>query len=536
MKDRFHYLCWIGLWLILIVSSLLSRPLLPLDETRYVGVAWEMWSRGDFLVPHLNGEPYSHKAPLLFWLIHSGWLVFGVNEWWPRLMPALFGLASLFLTAYLARRLWPERPEVAQLAPALLLGVSIWIVFMPMMMFDMILVCWVLAAVAGLLATARSGRAGGWIVFSLATALGVLTKGPVMLLHVLMPALLLPRLLPGAHYRGWYLRLVAAAGAAVLLVLLWAIPAAVHGGEEYARAIFWGQTSRRMVDSFAHRAPWWWYLAYLPVVLFPWLYWPRLWSALRRLRRQDRDRAAVFCAVWFAVLLVAFSMISGKRLHYLLPALPALALLAARALAALPVRTMSRMDVWPVVLVLAVLGFGLIVVPELHSRHGWPEWLAPLMPGLGIVLLGAASMLAVLGAGRSALQTRVVQLSAVTVITFSVVETTLMSAALPYYDLRPVSRYLHEQQEQGIPLATVGKYHDQFHFFGRLMQPLDVVTEQGAQDWALAHPEGLIVSYYDTDVPPVPVDPVLRSPYRGRWLAVWRGSDLAEYPELARAD
>ncbi|VAW74626.1 Polymyxin resistance protein ArnT, undecaprenyl phosphate-alpha-L-Ara4N transferase; Melittin resistance protein PqaB, partial [hydrothermal vent metagenome] len=61
-------------WLELLVAvaalaaiQLWLRPLLPVDETRYLSVAWEMWSRGDFLVPYLNGEAYSHKPPLLFW-------------------------------------------------------------------------------------------------------------------------------------------------------------------------------------------------------------------------------------------------------------------------------------------------------------------------------------------------------------------------------------------------------------------------------------------------------------------------------------
>ena len=70
------------------------RPLLPVDETRYIGVAWEMWQRGDLLVPWLNGEPYSHKPPLYFWLIHAGWWLFGVNDWWPRSVAALVSLAG----------------------------------------------------------------------------------------------------------------------------------------------------------------------------------------------------------------------------------------------------------------------------------------------------------------------------------------------------------------------------------------------------------------------------------------------------------
>ncbi len=61
--------------MLLAVAAPWLRPLWPVGETRYASVAWEMWQRGDFLVPHLNGELYSHKPPLLFWLMHAGWAV-----------------------------------------------------------------------------------------------------------------------------------------------------------------------------------------------------------------------------------------------------------------------------------------------------------------------------------------------------------------------------------------------------------------------------------------------------------------------------
>jgi 4-amino-4-deoxy-L-arabinose transferase-like glycosyltransferase len=75
----------VALWGVLVVVALTVRPLLPVDETRYLSVAWEMWLRHDWLVPHLNGSPYPDKPPLLFWGILLGWRVFGVNVWWPRL-------------------------------------------------------------------------------------------------------------------------------------------------------------------------------------------------------------------------------------------------------------------------------------------------------------------------------------------------------------------------------------------------------------------------------------------------------------------
>ncbi|HBC07693.1 MAG TPA: hypothetical protein DC046_08945, partial [Rhodospirillaceae bacterium] len=127
-----------GLWGLLIVVTLTVRPLLPVDETRYLAVAWEMWQRGDFLVPYLNGEPYSHKPPLLFWGMHLGWALFGVNDWWPRLVAPLFGLAALLGTWWLGRLLWPDRAEAGAVAAALALGALFWTLFTTMTMFDML--------------------------------------------------------------------------------------------------------------------------------------------------------------------------------------------------------------------------------------------------------------------------------------------------------------------------------------------------------------------------------------------------------------
>ena len=99
-------------WAVFSVASIWLRPLWPVDETRYASVAWEMWLRGDFLVPYINGEPYSHKPPLLFWLIQLGWGLFGVNDWWPRLVAPLCALAAVPLLSRLGHLLWPQpNPE-----------------------------------------------------------------------------------------------------------------------------------------------------------------------------------------------------------------------------------------------------------------------------------------------------------------------------------------------------------------------------------------------------------------------------------------
>src|SRR5210317_473922 len=110
----------LALWLLVLLTSLVTRPLLPVDETRYAAVAWEMWARGDFLVPYLNGEPYSHKPPLFFWLIHAGWWLFGVSEWVVRAIAPLLTLLIMLVTARLAQLLWPQDAMTARHVPTVL--------------------------------------------------------------------------------------------------------------------------------------------------------------------------------------------------------------------------------------------------------------------------------------------------------------------------------------------------------------------------------------------------------------------------------
>ena len=77
------------IWIYILLASLTAwyvRPILPIDETRYLSVAYEMFIDKEWVVPKLNGEIYSQKPPLLFWLIQSGWSIFGVNIWWPRML------------------------------------------------------------------------------------------------------------------------------------------------------------------------------------------------------------------------------------------------------------------------------------------------------------------------------------------------------------------------------------------------------------------------------------------------------------------
>ena len=205
-------------------------------------------------------------------------------------------------------------------------------------MFDMLHVCFTLSGLIGLVVASRGRALRGFAVFGLSIGLGVLGKGPAILIHVLPVALAAPLWAKPFGWAGGWGRWYAGIGAAVLggagIGLAWALPAAAAGGEVYSNAILWGQSAGRMVDSFAHGRPFWWFAAILPAMILPWLIWPPVWRAVRaEWRRMKTDGGTRLCVIWFAVAFLGFSAISGKQPHYLLPEFPALALLASRALA-----------------------------------------------------------------------------------------------------------------------------------------------------------------------------------------------------------
>ena len=500
----------LALALLLLVAltavAMLSRPLTPIDETRYVSVAWEMWLRGDFLVPFKNGEPYSHKPPLMMWMFQAGWAVFGVNEWWPRLVSPLFSAGGLLLTIGLARRLWPDRPGLGGQAVLILASSLLWTIFSTSAMFDVILAFFVLLGMHGTLMAADGKSGRGLALLGLAIGLGVLAKGPVILLHVLPVAALAPwwnRGLPDKgtpSFKGltpvksrlkwtrWYAGILAAVLLGAAIALAWAIPAGLSGGEEYRNAIFWGQTANRMVESFAHRRPFWWYLPLLPLLLFPWFVWPGLWRAIRQYTQQGLDRGGRFCIAWMLPVFVAFSLISGKQVHYLVPLFPAFALLAARAMA----NGARIAGMWlPVLLALLVgvtlllLALGWVKLP--HDKL--PE-LPTLWPGLVLILGGAAAyflgrrfprpllVLSLLGAAFPAL-----------------LQLALAWPFYPAYDVRPMAHAIHRAQASGHEVAHDGRYHDQYQFLGRLEQPLVELQGGAFDDWLKQHPNGCAVVY-----------------------------------------
>ncbi|ROR32393.1 glycosyltransferase family 39 protein [Inmirania thermothiophila] len=520
---------WLAGWALLVATTLVLRQPVPIDETRYLAVAWEMWQRGDFLVPHLNGHPYAHKPPLLFWLFHLGWALFGVNAWWPRLVPPLLALAALWVTRRIAGRLWPDG-EAALLAPWVLLGCLFWAAYMPATLFDLPLTAAVTTAIYGLVLAATGAPRRGWAVTAGGLAAGLLFKGPVALLPVASVALAGPwwsgevRRAPRRWYGGFALAVLA--GLAALAA--WALPAAWAGGPGYADDLLWRQTADRVVESFAHRRPWWWYLPLLPVLLFPWSLWPPAWRGLGRWLRSTEPGLRM-ALVWVVPPLLVLSAASGKQAHYLLPLFPGAALagarLAAESAAGRGGRARALGAVVPMAAAAAVLpGLPLLAERWLHRPvdGGWVLWSSLLVAAGGLILRTAV---------RGGARANVIALSLGGQVTALALTGMVLQMLAPFFDPAPMARRVAPLVAAGTPVAWVGGYHGQLHFAGRIRRPLDEVDRGGTAAWARAHPDGYVVRREENPPQGGAVRPVFVQPYRDGWLVLWRAAHERPPPE-----
>jgi len=530
---------WRLCWFLMLLPVALFLPAVPIDETRYLTVAWEMRASGNFLLPHLNGDVYTHKGPLLFWLINLGWLVAGLHVWVVRIGVLVASLASLVLFERLALRLDADA-VLARRAALLLAGMTLFALFSSLIMFDVVLTTCVLVAMHGIvdLDTQRVRR--GIALIALGVGSGLLVKGPVILLDASIPALFAPWWSETARRQSarWYGSLLLGIVVGVAIALTWALLA---GGTSFIQTILLHQTAERISQSFAHARPFWWYFMVLPLLILPWMVSLRVpWRAWRE--RLVASRAARFGLVAFLPALIAFCFFSGKQPHYLLPLLPGLALYLAAMLGDADARVRGRL--FGVLLILAgivlaampyladhaasmpllgkLVANGSFSITEQHVMGGlWPLW------GAMLVLLGAF----VLAHPRAHADLRALTLSSVAAISLGLLA--IAQAAGPTLDVTATAAHIRAMQDAGKPIAHLGWHHGLFGFPGRLEKPLERIDMTSLYAWCSAHPDGEVITFYTKYG--IPTKPAQEIPYRLGRILIWRAADLCAGPHAAPA-
>jgi len=110
MNDAWRQRWIVGLVAAVVFFTRLGGPTLwDEDEPKNAECAREMHERGDWIVPTFNEALRTDKPILLYWLMRSAYLTFGVSEFSARFASAVLGVGTVLLAFQIGRILYPSR-------------------------------------------------------------------------------------------------------------------------------------------------------------------------------------------------------------------------------------------------------------------------------------------------------------------------------------------------------------------------------------------------------------------------------------------
>ncbi|HEY6268024.1 MAG TPA: glycosyltransferase family 39 protein [Candidatus Acidoferrum sp.] len=340
-KTRWYLAAIVLFWALIYIPGLASPGMMDDADSEHAQIGREMLARHDFVTMHVNGVRYLDKAPLPYWITAAGYSIFGVSEFSARLPLSLFALASLFAVFWLGREIAGEQ---AGFFSGLVLGTAIGpYIYTRFEIPDIMVGFWLTLTVHLFWRILEQENPSRWLCWSLAlvTAANVLTKG---LIGIAFPVLIIGGYLLLTWNLKHLLRMKLVSTTLVFLAVAapWHVLATIRNpAQGESKGFFWFYFINEQIYRYLNlrvprdydKVPFLIFWGLLLVWIFPWTFF--MLSSLRQVPlrpsrwRAGLDRethAALLLAVWALAILVFFSF-STRQEYYVLPSLPALALL-----------------------------------------------------------------------------------------------------------------------------------------------------------------------------------------------------------------
>lgn len=297
------------------------------DEPRVAEIAREMAASGDYLIPHFSRQPFLEQPPLYYATAALGFRFFGtVNEGSGRLASVFYGILTLLVVFAGVRRLFSE--ETAWLSIAVLASSSLFFQVTHKMRVDSALVFFVTLTLFGFLLAFQGHWRHGYKLFWLGMGLAFLTKG---LMWVAIPIVAVAVFIIWQADFTVIRRIWAAPGILLLLIVmgLWTWVLYYMGGTDFLWTFYGynqlGRFFNNGIYTGGHVRPMYYYLADFWAQGAPWslLIIPFFITA------RPLDATKRFLIAWLLSGIVLLSLALTKRGLYLLPLMPAMAVMVA---------------------------------------------------------------------------------------------------------------------------------------------------------------------------------------------------------------
>ena len=328
-KTKILIIC--GVLLIAAVSAMWTLSVKPLNNHEcFVSItSREMLASGDWVWPTCNGEPRLAKTPLSYWLVASLAQVTGkIDEFTTRLPSALAGILSVAAILYFVSRILSFRIAV--------ISSCVWATTLsyfryshnarPEMVLMLFITLCFLSFYAAVTADTRRRQVVYMLTFWISFALANMAKGPAPL-----PLVLVPLFFYVVIFRKWKFiaRMLPIVGPIVFLAVVIPWPLAIAGRLNWDLVVWKREFVDRFFGSYGSSGkPVYYYFLIMFQFIIPWVaFLPSALAAPFFKVWHEKRLAMQFLWLWFVVGLVFITVSAGKRQHYILPMMPAMAIL-----------------------------------------------------------------------------------------------------------------------------------------------------------------------------------------------------------------
>jgi 4-amino-4-deoxy-L-arabinose transferase-like glycosyltransferase len=502
---------------ILFFSFLGGHHLISPDETRYVGIAWEMFHNNNYITPTIASSPFLGKPILFYWLEILAFKCFGVSELSARLFPALLGVITTLITYSFGRIVFNRQTGI--IASLIVASSPLYFALAHYANMDgevaSFLTCSLLCFYIGIHKINNQQQTSLWFYSAyIISALAFLTKG---LIGLVFPIAIVFFWL--AITSNWKILLRVKLLQGIILIAIIITPWLYLCEQQNPGFLYyffiWNQFFRFVGDDFNQQQPWFYYLPLVLVGVFPFtLYLLQiLHHHIKNIFTNVKSTSPeIFLLIWLIFITLFFSIPKSKLVGYIGPALPPISILIAIYLVKkweeLPSKT-NTISTFIVIIVFLSLA---IVLPLLAIVIPQQEGIMETQPYAIFlsILLFISSILLCLSLYKKLKFGSIITILIATVLILNI---TLISS-LKYWSLQwnwPIAKYskIYKTKHPNIKIFMFGHYYYAIPMYLNQIVPTvsnwnDINRAKLSDNWQREIYEGL--KYYHKDLPPTLVN------------------------------
>ncbi|PRZ01701.1 glycosyltransferase family 39 protein [Marinilabilia salmonicolor] len=363
------------LWFIILISAIALLVNLngwgvtETSEARYAEIAYEMYQSGDYLHPRLLEIQHYHKPPVTYWITALSYHIFGPNAFGARFFLQIMILIQIWLVFRLSV-LFTKDKTIAITAALIYISFPAVLISARALTTDAFLNTFVLLSVF-FWAKRRITQQPHWLYLTyLSLGLGFMTKGPVVFI---IPAVTLPlinHLFPLKQKKQFFhhisgLMVFLFSGISWYLFLVWQNP-------EFIDYFVIDHTINRFAtNQFNRGEPFWFYLAFVPAMSFPWFI-LSIYHSAKNFKSPFSYSKLLW--LWIAIPLFFFSLSTSKLILYVLPVFPAIAIIAANTWGVISEKNRKRwskaLAFYHILIIVTLLSAGYITSEDISFSVG----------------------------------------------------------------------------------------------------------------------------------------------------------------------